>query len=48
MFWFFDPKACRILAPNQGSNPYLLHWNLNHQTTREVPDVLVTKFVGLF
>ena len=26
MFWAFGPEACRVLAPNQGSNPYPLHW----------------------
>ena len=23
---FFGPEACGILAPDQGFNPYLLHW----------------------
>ena len=26
--FFFGPKACLILAPQQGSNPYSLHWDV--------------------
>ena len=28
MFWFFSHKACRILAPGQGSNLHPLRWKV--------------------
>ena len=27
-FVCFGPKSCLILAPQQGSNPYSLHWDV--------------------
>lgn len=28
MFWLFGGEACRVLAPDQGLNPYFLHWKV--------------------
>ena len=42
MFCLFVLKACGILVPDQGSNPYPLHWKAKSLplTTREVLDIL--------
>ena len=39
MLWVFGHQACGVLAPNQESDLYPLHWEVkpNHWTTREVP-----------
>ena len=48
IFWFFDPKTCRILGTRIKPTPCIGRRSFNHWTAREVPTLVVSIASFLF